>query len=96
MSHIDADDELFAAIAGKLHFKLTVQAGEVANSTAKVKVVFAAGIFGERIELVDVGLASLTNLDQLPPTGAVVIAAPLKIVNGSGSPQRVIAFVPAE
>lgn len=42
------------------------------------------------------GLASLTNLDQLPPTGAVVIAAPLKIVNGSGSPQRVIAFVPAE
>ena len=31
------------------------------------------------------GLASLCNLDQLPPTGAVVIAAPLKIVNGSGS-----------
>jgi kynurenine formamidase len=31
------------------------------------------------------GLASLRNLDQLPPTGAVVIAAPLKIVNGSGS-----------
>jgi kynurenine formamidase len=39
------------------------------------------------------GLASLTNLDQLPPTGAVVIAAPLKIVNGSGSPLRVLAFV---
>jgi kynurenine formamidase len=41
------------------------------------------------------GLASLTNLDQLPPTGAVVIAAPLKIVNGSGSPLRVIAITPA-
>ena len=41
------------------------------------------------------GLASLTNLDQLPPTGAVVIAAPLKIVNGSGSPLRVIALAPA-
>ncbi len=41
------------------------------------------------------GLASLTNLDQLPPTGAVVIAAPLKIVNGSGSPVRVIALVAA-
>jgi kynurenine formamidase len=41
------------------------------------------------------GLASLCNLDQLPPTGAVVIAAPLKIVNGSGSPLRVIALVPA-
>jgi isatin hydrolase len=38
------------------------------------------------------GLASLTNLEQLPPTGAVVIAAPLKIVNGSGSPLRVIAI----
>ena len=39
------------------------------------------------------GLASLTNLDRLPPTGAVVIAAPLKIVNGSGSPLRVLALV---
>jgi len=41
------------------------------------------------------GLASLTNLDQLPPTGAVVIAPPLKIVNGSGSPLRVLALIPA-
>jgi kynurenine formamidase len=41
------------------------------------------------------GLASLRNLDQLPATGAVVIAAPLKIVNGSGSPLRVLAIVPA-
>jgi kynurenine formamidase len=40
------------------------------------------------------GLASLRNLDQLPPTGAIVIAAPLKIVNGSGSPLRVIAITP--
>lgn len=42
------------------------------------------------------GLASLRNLDQLPPTGAVVIAAPLKIVNGSGSPLRVLALVAGE
>ncbi len=41
------------------------------------------------------GLASLCNLDQLPPTGAVVIAAPLKIVGGSGSPLRVLAISPA-
>lgn len=41
------------------------------------------------------GLASLCNLDRLPPTGAIVIAAPLKIVNGSGSPLRVIAIAPA-
>jgi kynurenine formamidase len=41
------------------------------------------------------GLASLRNLDRLPATGAVVIAAPLKIVNGSGSPLRVLAIAPA-
>jgi len=41
------------------------------------------------------GLASLCNLDRLPPTGAIVIAAPLKIVRGSGSPLRVLALVPA-
>jgi kynurenine formamidase len=39
------------------------------------------------------GLASLTNLDQLPPTGAVLITPPLKIKNGSGSPLRVLALV---
>jgi kynurenine formamidase len=39
------------------------------------------------------GLQCLANLDQLPPTGAVVIAAPLKIRNGSGSPLRAIALV---
>jgi len=42
------------------------------------------------------GLASLCNLDQLPPTGAIVIAAPLKIVRGSGSPLRVLAIAPVK
>jgi len=41
------------------------------------------------------GLQCLTNLDLLPATGAVVIAAPLKIRDGSGSPLRAIALVPA-
>jgi len=39
------------------------------------------------------GLASLTNLDQLPPKGAILVTPPLKIVNGSGSPCRVLALV---
>lgn len=39
------------------------------------------------------GLASLCNLDQLPAKGAVLIAAPLKIENGTGSPSRVLALV---
>ena len=40
------------------------------------------------------GLASLCNLDRLPPKGAILIAAPLKIVKGTGSPLRVLALVP--
>lgn len=40
------------------------------------------------------GLASLCNLDRLPATGSLIIAAPLKIVNGSGSPLRVLAITP--
>lgn len=41
------------------------------------------------------GLQCLNNLDQLPPTGAIVLAAPLKIKHGSGSPLRVLAIVSA-
>jgi kynurenine formamidase len=41
------------------------------------------------------GLTSLVNLDVLPATGAVVIATPLKILHGSGSPVRVIAIMPS-
>ncbi|MGB2407793.1 MAG: cyclase family protein [Paracoccaceae bacterium] len=40
------------------------------------------------------GLASLVNLDQLPPKGAILMAAPLKIKNGTGSPIRALALVP--
>lgn len=39
------------------------------------------------------GLTQLRNLDKLPVTGALVIAAPLPIVTGSGSPARVLALV---
>jgi kynurenine formamidase len=39
------------------------------------------------------GLQCLANLDQLPPVGSIVIAAPLKIQRGSGSPVRALALV---
>jgi kynurenine formamidase len=39
------------------------------------------------------GLQCLTNLDQLPARGAIIVAAPLKIEGGSGSPLRVLALV---
>ncbi|MDQ6438063.1 cyclase family protein [Mesorhizobium sp. LHD-90] len=39
------------------------------------------------------GLQCLANLDLLPPVGALIVAAPLKIKHGSGSPLRVLALV---
>lgn len=39
------------------------------------------------------GLASLCNLDQLPPKGAILMVAPLKIEHGTGSPIRALALV---
>jgi kynurenine formamidase len=40
------------------------------------------------------GLASLCHLDKLPPKGAILIVAPLKIEHGTGSPIRALALVP--
>jgi len=40
------------------------------------------------------GMENLTNLERLPPTGAVVIALPMKIAGGSGAPLRAVALVP--
>ncbi|EBA06698.1 cyclase family protein [Sagittula stellata] len=39
------------------------------------------------------GLQCLTNLDKLPTFGAMIVACPLKIEGGSGSPLRVVALV---
>ena len=39
------------------------------------------------------GLTQLANLAQLPATGAVVVVAPLKLVEGTGTPARVLALV---
>jgi kynurenine formamidase len=40
------------------------------------------------------GLTQLANLDLLPITGALIVVSPLKLVGGTGSPARVLAFVP--
>jgi kynurenine formamidase len=39
------------------------------------------------------GLTQLANLAELPPTGALIVVAPLKLVDGTGSPSRVFAFI---
>ena len=41
-----------------------------------------------------VGLENLTNLDQLPARGALLIALPMKIEGGSGGPLRAVALLP--
>ena len=40
------------------------------------------------------GFENIANLDQLPVTGAMIIALPMKIKGGSGGPLRIVAFVP--
>ncbi|HVS03988.1 MAG TPA: cyclase family protein [Thermoanaerobaculia bacterium] len=40
------------------------------------------------------GLENLANLDQVPPTGAWVVALPMKIGGGSGAPLRAVALLP--
>lgn len=40
------------------------------------------------------GFENLTDLSSLPPTGALVIALPMKIEGGSGGPLRAIAILP--
>jgi kynurenine formamidase len=45
----------------------------------------AAGVYG---------LENVANLNRLPPTGATVIALPMKIAGGTGGPARIIAVLP--
>lgn len=40
------------------------------------------------------GFENLASLDELPPSGALLFALPMKIKGGSGAPLRVVAFVP--
>lgn len=42
------------------------------------------------------GVTQLANLASLPPTGALLIVAPLKLTDGTGSPVRALALVPQE
>ncbi len=40
------------------------------------------------------GFENVANLDKLPPTGAYIVALPVKIGKGSGGPLRIIAGIP--
>jgi kynurenine formamidase len=49
------------------------------------RILNGAGIYG---------LENLADLDRLPPTGATVLALPMKIRGGTGGPVRVVALLP--
>lgn len=55
------------------------------------KQAFAHRVFGAANIY---GLENVANLEQLPATGATVIALPMKIKGGSGAPTRIIALLP--
>ncbi len=40
------------------------------------------------------GLENVANLEKLPPTGATLVALPVKIDGGTGGPCRIIAILP--
>jgi kynurenine formamidase len=40
------------------------------------------------------GLENVANMDRIPPTGATVVALPMKIRNGTGGPVRIMAILP--
>jgi len=39
------------------------------------------------------GLENVAHLDRLPPTGALIVALPMKIAGGSGGPLRAVALL---
>jgi kynurenine formamidase len=41
------------------------------------------------------GLTQLANLGELPATGALIVVAPLRLVDGTGSPARALALIGA-
>jgi kynurenine formamidase len=71
------------------------QAGSIGIDTASIDYGRSSDFVVHRIAAARnvPGLENLTNLDQLPPTGAMVIALPMKIEGGSGGPLRAVALV---
>lgn len=72
------------------------KAGAIGIDTASIDYGRSSDFMVHRIAAAgDVpGLENLTNLDALPPSGALVLALPMKIEGGSGGPLRAVALVP--
>ena len=49
------------------------------------RIVNGAGLYG---------LENVARLDEVPASGATVMALPMKIAGGTGAPVRIIAILP--
>jgi kynurenine formamidase len=49
------------------------------------QILYSANIYG---------LENVAKMDELPETGATIVALPMKIENGTGGPVRIIAILP--
>lgn len=99
-------DERGAAAVAKLHFPgihPDAAAWLVANRKIKAVGLDVASVdYGQSKDFKThqvlytqniIGFENVANLDQLPATGAYVIALPMKIKGGSGGPLRIVAWM---
>ena len=66
---------------------------QIKEAAKKAGTVYLATDPDREGEAIAWHLMEAANLDQLPPTGSLLICPPLKIRNGSGSPLRVLALL---
>jgi kynurenine formamidase len=100
-------DERGPGAVAKLHFPGL--SGDLARFLANERKVAAVGLdtpsldHGQSKDFVahrillerDIpGFENVANLDRLPPTGALIVALPVKIRGGSGGPLRIVARLP--
>ena len=83
-----------ARLPGRTSGRWRCSASTRRRSTTGRRPTFVAHRVGAAANVAN--LENLTALDQLPPTGATVIALPMKIAGGSGGPVRVVALVPPQ
>jgi len=104
--HYLGTDEHGVAAVAKLHFPgISEEAASllVSRKVAGVGIDTASVDYGQSKDFKthralyshDVyGLENVANLEQLPATGALLIALPMKIKSGTGGPVRIVAVLP--
>lgn len=74
---------------------MTLRVAEARRLNPLIRQFRLRAVDGSALPGYTAGAHLRVRVEQLPPTGAMVVSAPLKIKGGSGSPLRVLALVPA-